>query len=327
MPEIRGTVLVTGASGFVGSHLVERLVAGGACVRALLRAESSTRWLPPSASLEVVRGSIHDTAVLERALGGVSAVFHLAAVTSAPRSEDYVRANRDATSQMLQAVTAVAPQAAFVYCSSQAAAGPARAGRPLNEEDEARPISAYGRSKLQAEQLVLGSSLNAAVVRPPSVYGPRDRDILQLFRWAARGFTPHVGVPDQLMSILHVDDLVTALLAASRAPWRRVYFVTDGQLHRKRELLGMIERAVEKRTTHIKLPRPALLVWAHASRLSARVTGARPLLTPERLHDFFMPDWTCDDSRARAELGWAPEVHIEEGLAQTARWYREHGWI
>jgi nucleoside-diphosphate-sugar epimerase len=124
-----------------------------------------------------------------------------------------------------------------------------------------------------------------------------------------------------------VDDLVTALIAASRAPAGRVYFVTDGRQHRKRELLNMIRSAVQKRTTHVRLPRPVLLAWAHASRLAAGLTGSRPLLTPERLRDFYMPDWTCDDSRARAELGWSSAIQIEEGLAQTARWYREHGWI
>jgi nucleoside-diphosphate-sugar epimerase len=327
MREGGGTALVTGASGFVGSHLVERLVAGGTKVRALLREGSSELWLPKSELVDVRRVSLRDEFALQQAVDGVRTVYHLAGLTSAPSHDDYYRVNRDATRNIVEAVKRTSPDATFVLCSSQAAAGPSRGGRPLTEEDAPQPISPYGKSKLEAEHIVLDSSLHASVVRPPTVYGPRDRDILEMFRWASRGLAPTVGPYDQKLSMIHVDDLVVALMAAAGADSGSVYFVTDGRVHRRSDLVRTIARAVERSTLDIRIPVGLALTWAHVARFAAGLAGVKPLLTPERIRDFSEPEWTCDDSRARAELGYRSSVAIDEGMRRTANWYREQKWI
>jgi dihydroflavonol-4-reductase len=328
MPDVDGTALITGASGFVGSHLVDHLLSKGVPVRALLRGASSTRWLPDHHDLlQTHRASLHDSAAIEKALAGVTTVYHLAAVTSAPRRSDYFDANVGGTKTLLAAVKQHAPEATFVLCSSQAAAGPSRGGVPLTEKDEPHPQGPYGESKLAAERATLQSGLNTVIIRPPTVYGPRDRDILEMFRWAARGLAPLVGSHEQRLSIVHVEDLVAAFAGAPRARSGAVYFITDGRTYTRDELLIAIDKAVSRESRRIHIPIPLAMSFAHVSRVAARIARFKPLLTPERIRDFCAINWTCDDSLARRELGYESRIGIDAGMALTADWYREQGWI
>ncbi len=327
MSDPGGTALVTGASGFVGSHLVEHLTQQGVRVRALLRGASNQRWLPMIDLVEIHRAPLTDDAALDQALDGVTTVFHLAAVTSASRHEDYFKTNVGGARSLVGAIKRSAPAATLVLCSSLAAAGPARDGKPLTEKSEPRPIGPYGQSKLDAERLVLESGIHAVVVRPPTVYGPRDSDILEMFRWATRGFAPLIGRHEQRLSIIHVHDLVRALAAATRARAGSLYHVSDGRIHTRDDLSRLIAVAVARETRRIYVPVSLAMTFAHVSRLAARLARVKPLLTPERIRDFCERDWTCDDSLARAELGYTSQVNIEEGMSQTAKWYRDQGWI
>ena len=321
-----GTVLVTGASGFVGSHLVERLAQSGTKVRALLRGASNERWLRDVANVEVHRAALSDITALSKATAGVSTVFHLAAVTSAPREVDYFSANVGGTRSVIEAMRRSAPDATLVLCSSQAAAGPSREGKALNEKDTPEPIGPYGKSKLEAEHVAFNSGLRTVVVRPPTVYGPRERDMLEMFRWAARGLVPLVGRYEQRVNLIHVNDLDTALIAAVAAPSGSLFFVTDGRVYDRNDILREIASAVSRTPTVIRLPVSLAHTFAQLSRFAAGVTGAKPLLTPERINNMCL-DWICDDSLARTQLGYRSEVPIEKGMKETAAWYREHGWI
>jgi nucleoside-diphosphate-sugar epimerase len=326
----RGTTplaLVTGANGFVGSHLVEALVAAGLRVRCLVRATSDTRWLPRS-GVERVAASLDDAGALRDAAAGASLVFHLAAVTSSARREDYERTNVDGTRRLLDAVRAAGAAARVVFCSSTAAAGPARGGRAVAEDDPPRPVSAYGASKLAAERVVSESGLDAVIVRPPPVYGPRDRDILAAFRLAARGLALRVGPADQRLSMIHVEDLARALvLAAECGTAGARYHVNDGAVHTWASVSAAIGEAVGRRVRAVPVPRPAALAAAAADALAARLTGRKPLLTGDRIAELAQADWTCDASRARRELGFAPQVALPDGMRATAAWYREQGWL
>jgi nucleoside-diphosphate-sugar epimerase len=324
----RGSIaLVTGASGFVGSHLVEHLARNGITVRALLRGSSSQRWLPVQDLVEVHRAPLNDSVALRELLEGVTTVFHLAAVTSAPRHADYFSANVEGTRSIVAATKEIAPDAAFVLCSSQAAAGPSREGRPLTEKDPPRPEGPYGRSKLEAERVLLDSGLRATVVRPPTVYGPRDTDILEMFRWASRGFAPLIGRHQQKLSLVYVSDLVAALVAASEEPRGATYFVTDGHVHTRDELMSTIASAVAREIRRVHVPVSLAMTFAHVSRMAARFVRMKPLLTPERIRDFCELNWTCDDTLARNELGYVSEVPVQQGMIQTVKWYRKQGWI
>lgn len=318
-------VLVTGATGFVGSHLAEALLAGGDRVRCLARPRSDRRWLPQGATLSI--GSLDDPASLAAAVSGVEAVYHLAALTSATRRADYDEVNHRGVVRLLEALRSHAPRARLVFCSSLAAGGPARSGRPLTEADPPAPVGPYGESKARAELAVAASGLDAVTVRPPAVYGPRDQDVLAVFRMVARGLAVRTGPRAQQLAFIHVQDLVQGLLRAGRTASARGVYYVNGANHCWEDIVASIAAAVGRRPMIVAASSPVIRVAGHAAAAWGRLTGRKPLLTPERAWDLVQPNWTCDDARARAELGYAPTVELSEGTRLTAAWYREQGWM
>jgi nucleoside-diphosphate-sugar epimerase len=322
-----GVALVTGASGFVGSHLVDALVEEGWRVRGFVRRTSSLRWLP-AGRIELAYGALDDAGGLRAALEGARVVFHLAGLTSALAREAYFRVNVEGTRALLEAMSERAPEALLVFCSSLAAAGPARNGRPLEETDPPDPIGPYGESKLAAERLVAASRLDHVTVRPPAIYGPRDPDILAVFRLAARGLAPRVGPHGQRLSMVHARDLAHGLVdAAERGANRGVFYMSDGAVHTLDEVTEAIASAVGRPARVLQVPFRLAHAAAHVSRLLARAGGSRPLITPERIRDLAQPHWVCDDSRARAELGYESAFTLREGVLDTAAWYRANRWL
>jgi nucleoside-diphosphate-sugar epimerase len=328
LPETGRIAVVTGANGFVGSHLVELLLSQGWSVRCVVRERSDLRWLPlDRVSLNRMDFSESDAGVLADAIRDASFVFHLAAVTSAASDDVYDRVNVGGTERIIGAIRAASPQPKLIFCSSQAAAGPAGTERPTQEDDEPAPVSAYGRSKLAAEQIVKGSGINYTIVRPPTVYGPRDTDVLEAFRLARAGVAFRIAPESQKISVVHVNDLVSGLVGAAHGPEGRTYFVTDGVPHSWREMIDGIGRAVGRTPRVIPLPRPLASVAAHIGRVWSGLSGRKPLLTPDRVAEMSQSDWSCDDSRARRELGYASSITLDAGLRATAEWYRSVGWL
>jgi dihydroflavonol-4-reductase len=317
--------LVTGATGFVGSHLVEALVARGTRVRCFARAASNRRWLPPN--VEVATGSLDDPATLVPAVEGIDVVYHLAALTSARRPADYDDTNHRGVLRLLEVMAAHAPRARLVFCSSLAAAGPARSGRPLTEADAPAPVGPYGVSKSRAEAAIAGAKRDAVIVRPPAVYGPRDKDVLVGFRLAAHGMAIRTGPPRQQLAFIHVRDLAQGLVRAGETPRAAgVYFVNGGN-HSWEELIAAIGCAVGRQPVIVPLPAAVVRTAGFIAGSFTRYIGGRPFLTRERAWDLLQPNWTCDDTRARTELAYRPNVTLEEGMRETAAWYRGQGWL
>jgi dihydroflavonol-4-reductase len=291
-----------------------------------VRRASNTRWIPTD-RVEIVRGDVGTPSTLPEALRDVDTVFHLAAVTSARDRAEYARINAGGTQAVIDAMQATAPTAMLVLCSSQSAAGPSREGRPITEADPPHPIGPYGDSKLAAEQLVIASDLRHIIIRPPAVYGPRDVDILFAFRLASAGIAVRVSSRGQKLSMVHVRDLAAGLVQAASAEHARGVYYMSGGTYAWEEIVSGIGVAVGRRARVIVLPRPLVTAAAWGNRLIARAIHAKPLLTPERVLDMVQPDWSCDDSRARRELGYASSIPLDEGLAETAAWYRQAGWL
>jgi nucleoside-diphosphate-sugar epimerase len=329
-------VLVTGGAGFVGSHVVDVLLARGAAVSVLARATSSRRFLDES-RVRIAEGDIADAsergyARLVDALRGCDTLYHVAGVvTSADRSA-YERVNVEGSARAARAA-ADAGVRRILLVSSQAAAGPSRTAAPRTEVDPEEPMTAYGRSKLGGErvarEIAAERGLELVIVRPPAVYGPRDRAFLRLFRLIARGIVPlHASARQQLVSIVHAADLARAIvLAAERAPSGATYFVTDGTPHRGIELAQAIATALGKRPLYVALPQVILRCAAWGSEVVERMTGNAAMLTRERLLQWTAPYWTISDERARRELGYAHEHELFPGMADTAAWYRKAGWL
>lgn len=322
------TALVTGGTGFIGSHLVAELLANGWNVRCVVRPSSNLQWLDGQ-SIQPVTADVTDpdAVALKKALDGVSAVFHFAGITSSAADERYARVNTEGTRRIVNAMDEVAPDAHLIFCSSLAAAGPVKGKKTINETDAAKPMSLYGKSKLAAEEVVEESGLKYAIVRPPPVYGPRDKGIFTLFRFVSHGIAPRLSSATQKLSIVHVSDLVRGILQIAEADGRGIYYMTDGSPHTWDEMINTIGNALGRRPRVVEVSPGIADAVAKVERVRGMLMGVKPFITPDRLTELMQSDWTCSDARARLDLEYEPKVSLSEGIQSTAEWYRSVGWL
>ena len=320
---------VTGGTGFVGSHLVEELQRRGYDeIRALVR--SDLKWLD-GLGVMPVRGDLFDEDALREGVHGVDAVFHVAGLTRAPTQEALDRANVTGTLNVLNAVRDAAPDVRRVLVtSSLAAAGPST-GRPLVESDPRRPITRYGRSKAAMEHRIEQGfdELPVTVVRPPAVYGPREADIYQMIRGAARGLFPIVGdggVPR--LSLVHVRDLASGMADLLEAPEAEgeTYFLGSERGYAWQEVREAVEAALGRRTLKLPVPGALMGVAGALSEGVGRVAGTLPPLTRDKA-EAARHAWVCSVEKAASDVGYRPQVGLGEGMAETVAWYRSQGWL
>ena len=323
---------LTGATGFLGSHIADALLARGFRVRASIRSTSNLRWLEGK-PINTVQMDLTDPVDCRRFLKGTAGLIHCAGVVTAPTEKIYQLANVSSTACLLEAAaTAWAGQydtAAFVLISSLAAHGPAALDRPAVETNPCRPITAYGRSKLAAENLLKTGAwpFRTAVLRPPSLYGPRDAEFLPLFRLALRGWTGHFGNRLTGLSLVHGGDAAAAavtLLETRSATGP--YFVDDGRAgydwSALAEVLGHVaDRKI--RTLAIPLNLVKLVAWL-AGRTRA---GRSPVLNRDRILDLDTEGWVCEGSHLVKATGFRARWNATRGFAETLDFYREEGWL
>lgn len=322
-------VLVTGAAGFIGFHLCAMLREHMPQfqILALVRPGRASEHIQGE-GLDVVECDLLDPCGLDAILEGVDTVFHLAGVTMARDAVGYARGNVQATANLVRAVNQTRARR-LIFVSSQAAGGPSSEPPGLTGHEAARPVSWYGHSKLQAERELCGLKTHWTVLRPPMVYGPRDRGFLPLFRAARLGV---VLLPDggrAPMSIAHVSDVCALALAAAVGPQPsgQVYYPSDGITRTWGEISRAVATAVGGRT--LGLPFPVRVIWpvAMLNGLWARLDGKPQYLNPDKYREAVQPGWLCTGLTAERELGWQARVALAAGLAETARWYRLSGWL
>jgi dihydroflavonol-4-reductase len=323
--------LVTGATGFIGSHLVELLLKHQYAVRVLLRKTSDTAWLK-GLPVEYVYGDLFDADALERAVTGVDYVFHSAGVTKAKTPEEYYRGNADGVKNMLDAVSRHnRGLRRFVQISSQTAAGPSPGTAPVTEEALPRPITTYGKSKLKGEQICSGfqEAIPITIVRPPAVYGPRDRDVYEFFNTMSKGLQPMVGMKEKTVSLIHVGDLVRGFLMAAESETARgrTYFISSSRVYGWKEVGDVTRSVLGKRALRIKIPEAGVYVIAAFSEFFGLFSKKPVLINFEKARDMVQDHWTCDSSRAQRDFGYIQEISLEEGIRTTVEWYRSQGWL
>ncbi len=332
-------VLVTGSNGFVGSHLVEALLAEGYRVRCMVRRTSDLglvqhlRGEPTQAGqVEWVYGDVTDPASVRQAVEGVQAVCHFGARTRAVGEATYQRVNAGGTETMLAACAEVARGLErFVYCSSAAGMGPSNGVRPREETDPPEPLTYYGRSKVAAEAVVrrYADRLPVTIVRPTAVYGPRDRDILTYFQLMKWRLSLRLGRGQRWLSLIYVRDLVrlTLRLLEDPAAVNQAYNACDGIAYTWDDVAAEIERALGRRALKVVLPMAVLKPMSWAAIALARLTGQSPLLHEQRLIEIRQQAWLFSGEKARRELGFEPAYPLPKAVAETVAWYRNEGWL
>jgi len=329
--EVSRRVLVTGGTGFVGSHLVERLLGNGYAVTCLVRDLRHLRWIEGT-EVRIIQGDCTQPASLAAAVQGVSLVFHCAGLTKAKHARDYYIVNHLGTKNLLEACARYNPGIEkFILVSSQAAAGPSLDGRPVDEGNTSHPVSDYGKSKLLAEEEVrcYKDRLPVVILRPPSVYGPRDADVYELFRWASRGLTLEMTGGDRYLNLCYIEDLIAALLlsAERRTESGSVYFVAEDRSYSWSEFRALLLSTGGVKARTIKIPYGAAYLIGLVTEIGSLFTKRPALANRQKVREAAQRYWLCDVGKIENDLRFRAEYPLQKGLELTWQWYRKNKWL
>jgi nucleoside-diphosphate-sugar epimerase len=317
--------LVTGATGFIGSHLCEELVKRGYKVTCLSRTTSNLKWIE-NLDIKLSKGDCTDGDSLLSAVEGADYIFHLAGLTKATSEDDFFCINAKGTENLIKAVSERNPGLKrFVYLSSLAATGPSKDGTPIREDAQPAPVSSYGKSKLEGEKAVLryNGSIPITILRPPAVYGPRDRDMLVMFKMIKKGIFFDLG--KCYYSLLYVDDLVQGIIlcAENKKAEGNIYFLSDTTIYTGEEIAMEISSALNVKAMPLKIPKFAMPFFAFIGEK----INKQGIINRDRIKDFRHSHWICDPQKMTKEIGFIPKVGLKEGIKWTADWYRIHRWL
>ncbi len=324
--------LVIGATGFIGSNLVRRLLEENYSVGCLVRSQKKVSVLPVE-EVEIVYGSLPDCSTLEKQIKKANTIFHVAGVTKSINRGGYYNGNQYSTKELVRSIRQHGPLGQkLIYISSQSAGGPSVDEPGIDELSKTSlPVSAYGKSKRAAEQelIALDDQHPYVVLRPSIVYGPADRGMLPLFKSAGWGVLITIGSRPFPVNCVHVDDCITAvLLAADSARANgKTYFITDGRSYTWSELNKGIASSVNPGARQITIPLSATKFLCYFNGFIGRLTRWPVYLNPDKWQEIKQEGWLCNSSRIREELGFRPHYSLKAGLRMTADWYFQNGWL
>lgn len=323
--------LVTGGTGFIGSHLVEALLKRGEEVRCLVRNRNDLKWLK-NLPIETIQGDCKDKSSLLEAVRGMDQVFHLAGLTRALNEAIYMEVNALGTENLIHACLEKNPHLTkFIYLSSQAAAGPCQDGGKKRESDQCQPVSPYGRSKRRGEEYCLEhvGQIPLVILRPSAVYGPRDRDVYFFFKVLKKGLKPHFLKEEQHISLCYVEDLVQALLLSSDSndATGEIFFISDGHDYRLDQIGDLFEENMGIHARPIYIPGWLISGVASFSELISKFTQNPPLINAGKVEEMIQKNWLCDISKAKDILGFKPRFSLAEGIKITYEWYLKENWL
>jgi nucleoside-diphosphate-sugar epimerase len=325
-------VLVTGASGFLGSHVAEQLSSAGHTVVALVRKSSKVDFLRGLKGVELAYGAVEDRDSIQAAVKGCDAVIHAAGAIKARTPEEFHHINVGGTENAVAAAKEAAPGLKkFVFVSSLTAAGPSMDGKPVSP-DARNPVTHYGRSKVAAEDFLdtQKDELPIVTIRPPMIYGPRDTESFAFFQSISRRFLPYLGSGENTLSVVYATDAASACIQAITAdvPSGNRYFVDDGMVYVWKDMLSDIEDALGKKAlVRFSIPFSVFRAAAFASETFGKIAGKAMMLTLDKVNELSAPHWVCDSTDTRRDLGWTPQVKWREGTRLAVEWYRANGWL
>ncbi|MFH1160724.1 MAG: NAD(P)-dependent oxidoreductase [bacterium] len=331
-------VLITGASGFIGSHLVEEGLKRGYSVFAAIRKTSSRRYLQDP-RIQFLELDLSSPVQLSEELSRCKSIgirfdyiVHNAGTTRARRKDEYRRVNYLFTTflvKTLQELTLVPGK--FLLMSSLAAYGPGDpvSMEPVSEEKEPAPIDSYGRSKLEAERFLQSlPGFPYLILCPTGVYGPREKDYYQFFRTVQKGFEPYIGTTKQRISFIFVKDLARLVFVALESTITgKTWVVSDGEAYTSGDFSAIVKTALQRKTFSFVLPLPVVRSFAVILELLYTPLGKIPLLNREKVAILGSANWQCDPSVIFRDLGFSPDYTLRKGVEETVIWYRQQGWL
>jgi len=315
---------VTGATGFIGSHLCEELIRRGYAVTCLVRETSNLKWID-TLDVKLVKGDCTDRKSLYDVIDDFDYVFHLAGLTKSPSDTAFFSINTKGTENLITTLAEKNPRLKrFVYVSSLSAVGPCKNGIPVDEQAHPSPVSNYGRSKLEGEKTVLKykNFIPVTILRPAAVYGPRDKDFLVLFKMIKRGFFPDWG--KSYYSFVYIDDLVRGIIlcAEHKEAEGKIYFISENTAHSNEEVVKLISSALNAKALRVKVPK---FVMPFCSFIGDKTHAG--IINKDKMKEFTHSHWICNARKVQEETGFTPRVMIKEGMKWTADWYRIHKWL
>ena len=335
------SILITGASGFIGSFLVERGLEAGMNVWAALRATSSRKYLTDGRTQFIELDLGHDERLREQLKahaeqhGPFDYVIHAAGATKCRRPEDFQKTNAEGTLRLalsLLETGALRPEGRFVFLSSLSVCGPVHEidFKPITESDTPLPNTAYGRSKLQAERYLADvPGLNYVVLRPTGVYGPRERDYFMMAKSIRQHVDFAVGFRPQVLTFIYVADLVeAAYLALDHGPRGAVYPLSDGRQYTSRTFSDLLQLELGvKRVVHVTAPLWVLWLVSCIAGKAAALLGRTSTLNLDKYRIMRQRNWKCSIEAARRDLGYRPQWPLTRGVRAAVEWYRAEGWL
>ncbi len=326
-------VLVTGANGFIGSNLVDCLAARDVYVKCLVYHKDQLQWINNlPGKVEIIVGDIVDINSLKDAVQGVDVIFHLAGVVKSLQKRDFFNINVQGTENLLKATVKYNPNLQrFLFMSSQSASGPSCNGDVVTENNSCCPVSEYGRSKLEAENVVLSYSniIPVTILRPSAVYGPRDREFLFIFDLIKKGIRPFMGFHQRFLNFCYIDDLIKATILASinKQSIGQTYFIHSDEKFSLNQFIEEIVHSLNKRV--IKLPVPFFLIKLYFlyNEFFALLCTDRKVFTRDKYNELKQNNWGCSIDKAKKEIGYIPDYCLTRGISKSIQWYKKQGWL
>ena len=325
--ENKEVAIVTGANGFVGSHLVDYLLSKNFIVKCLVRQSSNLKWLEDK-NVEIFKCGLFDRDGIKTAMKDVNYVFHVAGVVKAKNTDGYFKGNVDATKILLETAEENKHNIKrFVVVSSQTVSGPSYDGKPVNEQTECKPLTTYAKSKFEQERLVLSyrEKIPVTICRAPAIYGERDTEIFIYFQTFSKGLTSLIGFDKKMLSLLHVADLAAGLYlaATSERSVGEIYFISSEKFYTWDEVGAVTSKELNKKAIKIRIPHFVVYTLAAFAQFFAIFSSKPATLNIEKAKDLTQHAWICDTSKAIKDLGYRQNVSIEEGIKRTCDWYKK----
>jgi nucleoside-diphosphate-sugar epimerase len=323
-------ILITGASGFLGYHLIQSALKMGLDVTAGVRTSSNIKHLQ-SFPVKYTYPHFEDINSLESELyeQQYEYIIHAAGITKAKKEDDYYKVNARYTHNIAQAAVKMRSLKKIVFISSLAAVGPlVNMDEVITEHTTPQPVTDYGKSKLLGEQQLIAMDIPWLVIRPTAIYGPREKDIFILLRMIRNGLEPYIGKIPQLLSFIHVEDVADATInALFSSQEKNIYHLADGNSYNRYELAAITKSVLKNGTLQVHLPVGLVRSLASILEKTYNVFNKVPALNKDKIQELIAPNWNCSIHKAAHELGFKPSYVLQEGLTQTLQWYRKNKWL